>query len=184
MSDSLIAAIMGYTLFFVILVIGLAVVSLVAYWKIFVKAGKEGWEGIIPIYNVYKLFEISWDTRNFWIYIAAIGCFILLSPFSSSNAFVGILTTMLSILQFVWMVRLMNHISISFGKSTGFTIGLVLLNFIFILILAFGDAKYQGNNGNNLLKQTKKKQHKRKMPGNDDFINSWHFLGNITYSEP
>ena len=52
MSDSLIAAIMGYTLFFVILVIGLAVVSLVAYWKIFVKAGKEGWEGIIPIYNV------------------------------------------------------------------------------------------------------------------------------------
>lgn len=41
MSDSLIAAIMGYTLFFVILVIGLAVVSLVAYWKIFVKAGKE-----------------------------------------------------------------------------------------------------------------------------------------------
>lgn len=36
MSDSLIAAIMGYTLFFVILVIGLAVVSLVAYWKIFV----------------------------------------------------------------------------------------------------------------------------------------------------
>lgn len=46
MSDSLIAAIMGYTLFFVILVIGLAVVSLVAYWKIFVKAGKEGWEGI------------------------------------------------------------------------------------------------------------------------------------------
>ena len=144
MSDSLIAAIMGYTLFFVILVIGLAVVSLVAYWKIFVKAGKEGWEGIIPIYNVYKLFEISWDTRNFWIYIAAIGCFILLSP-----------TTMLSILQFVWMVRLMNHISISFGKSTGFTIGLVLLNFIFILILAFGDAKYQGNNGNNLLKTDK-----------------------------
>ena len=155
MSDSLIAAIMGYTLFFVILVIGLAVVSLVAYWKIFVKAGKEGWEGIIPIYNVYKLFEISWDTRNFWIYIAAIGCFILLSPFSSSNAFVGILTTMLSILQFVWMVRLMNHISISFSKSTGFTIGLVLLNFIFILILAFGDAKYQGNNGNNLLKTDK-----------------------------
>ena len=140
MSDSLIAAIMGYTLFFVILVIGLAVVSLVAYWKIFVKAGKEGWEGIIPIYNVYKLFEISWDTRNFWIYIAAIGCFILLSPFSSSNAFVGILTTMLSILQFVWMVRLMNHI---------------LLNFIFILILAFGDAKYQGNNGTNLLKTDK-----------------------------
>jgi len=31
-----------------------------------------------------------------------------------------------------------------FGKSTGFGIGLILLPFIFIPVLAFGDAKYLG----------------------------------------
>ena len=32
----------------------------------------------------------------------------------------------------------------SFGKGVGFGIGIVLLGFIFLPILAFGDAQYQG----------------------------------------
>ena len=32
----------------------------------------------------------------------------------------------------------------AFGKSTGFAIGLIFLNPIFLLILGFGDAKYVG----------------------------------------
>ena len=32
----------------------------------------------------------------------------------------------------------------SFGKGTGFGIGIALLGFIFIPILGFGDAQYQG----------------------------------------
>ncbi|HPJ45228.1 MAG TPA: DUF5684 domain-containing protein [Tenuifilaceae bacterium] len=32
----------------------------------------------------------------------------------------------------------------SFGKGVGFTIGLIFLGFIFLPILAFGDAKYNG----------------------------------------
>jgi hypothetical protein len=35
----------------------------------------------------------------------------------------------------------------NFGKGSGFGIGLWLLGPIFLLILAFGDAKYQGNQG-------------------------------------
>ena len=31
----------------------------------------------------------------------------------------------------------------AFGKSTGFIVGLVLLNTIFTLILGFGDSEYQ-----------------------------------------
>lgn len=38
----------------------------------------------------------------------------------------------------------------NFGKGGGFATGLILLNTIFIMILAFGDAKYQlGNNVDN-----------------------------------
>ena len=43
---------------------------------------------------------------------------------------------------FVWSVRLMNHLSVCFGYGTGFTVGLLLLNTIFIMILAFGDSVY------------------------------------------
>lgn len=30
-----------------------AVVAIVAMWKIFTKAGEAGWKSIIPIYNIY-----------------------------------------------------------------------------------------------------------------------------------
>ena len=35
----------------------------------------------------------------------------------------------------------------SFGKSEGFTAGLIFLSLIFFPILAFGDSKYQGPAG-------------------------------------
>ena len=38
----------------------------VAEWRIMVKAGEPGWKGIIPIYNVYSLYKISWKTSMFW----------------------------------------------------------------------------------------------------------------------
>ena len=40
-------------------------------------------------------------------------------------------------------------LSKSFGKDEGFTVGLVFLNIIFLPILAFGDAQYQGPYGLN-----------------------------------
>lgn len=39
---------------------------------------------------------------------------------------------------------LADALSKSFGKDEGFTVGLVLVNLIFLAILAFGDAKYLG----------------------------------------
>ena len=34
------------------------VVAIVAYWKIFTKAGEAGWKSLIPIYNSVVLFKI------------------------------------------------------------------------------------------------------------------------------
>jgi hypothetical protein len=47
----------------------------------------------------------------------------------------------------VFAVWTYNLLSKSFGKSEGFTVGLILLSFIFLPILAFGDAQYQGPAG-------------------------------------
>ena len=37
------------------LIIG--ILSLVAEWMIFKKMGRQGWEGIVPIYNTYVLCQ-------------------------------------------------------------------------------------------------------------------------------
>jgi hypothetical protein len=42
-----------------------------------------------------------------------------------------------------------NLLSKSFGKSEGFTVGLILLPFIFYPILGLGDAQYSGPAGKN-----------------------------------
>lgn len=47
----------------------------------------------------------------------------------------------------VFAIWTANMLSKSFGKEEGFTVGLVLLGFIFYPILAFGDATYQGPYG-------------------------------------
>ncbi|MCB1093340.1 MAG: signal peptidase I [Verrucomicrobiae bacterium] len=103
-------------------VIWLAVVIVIiaANWKIFTKAGKPGWASIIPIYNIIVFLEII-GRPAWWIILAII---------PGVNLIFGILVSL--------------DLAKSFGKSTGFAIGLILLGPIFLLILAFGDAEYQG----------------------------------------
>ena len=78
---------------------------------------------IIPIYNILMLLEII--GKPWW--------WILLLLIPGVNLIFGI-----------WMFNLL---SISFGKTEGFTVGLVLLPFIFLPILGFGDDQYRGPAG-------------------------------------
>jgi ribosomal protein S27AE len=43
----------------VIILIAFLVVYIIGLWKLFKKAGKQGWEAIIPFYNSWVLVEIS-----------------------------------------------------------------------------------------------------------------------------
>lgn len=56
------AAIMGFVW---IVALVSVVVSTVGLWKIFEKAGYAGWKSLIPILNVYILFEISGNKKLF-----------------------------------------------------------------------------------------------------------------------
>lgn len=48
------------------------------------------------------------------------------------------------IVNIVYAIWTLNMLSKSFGKDEGFTIGMLLLSFVFIPILGFGDARYIG----------------------------------------
>jgi len=100
--------------------LALAVLGIIAMWKIFVKAGEPGWAAIIPFYNLYVLFKITWG--NGWKFL------LLLIPIA--NIVFAIIT----------MVKLAK----AFGKSGGFAVGLIFLSIIFYCILAFGKSQYMG----------------------------------------
>ena len=108
----------GFMVYFAIIALMLA-----SMWTIYKKAGKPGWACIIPIYNIIVLLEIV--GKPWW--------WLLLMIIPGVNL--------------IFMIWMYNLLSLSFGKSSGFTIGLILLSIIFFPILAFGDAKYQGPAG-------------------------------------
>ncbi len=102
--------------------IGLAIllVVFVSFWKIFEKAGKPGWAGIVPIYNAIVLLEIV-GRPLWWIVLLLVPCV---------NFVVGILLSI--------------DLAKSFGKDVAYGLGLFLLPFIFFPLLAFSDARYVG----------------------------------------
>lgn len=114
------AAMLGYLA--VLLVVYILVV--IAMWKVFTKAGKPGWASLIPVYNMVVMYQIV--GLNPWLLL------LYLIPFVN-----WIAALVLSIMLNVKLAKV-------FGKSTGFAIGLIFLNPIFLLILGFGDAKYVG----------------------------------------
>ncbi len=107
-------------LIFSVIYLGLVILVIAGFWKTFAKAGEPGWAAIIPIFNTYIMLKIA--GRAWWWLV------LLIIPIVSLV---------------VWIVASVD-IAKSFGKGTGFGIGLALLPFIFYPILGFGDAQYQG----------------------------------------
>lgn len=97
------------------------VLLVVSLWKIFVKAGRPGWESLIPFYNFYIQCEFT-GVKNWWL---------IFIPFV--NIYIAIKSVL--------------ALAKSFGKDIGFAIGLIFLGFIFYPILGLGDAKYIGPDG-------------------------------------
>ena len=114
------AAASGVSAVYAILSLAISVLTLVAMWKLFVKAGKAGWKCLIPFYNTYCLYDIAWG--NGWLF--------LLMFVPCVNVVVGIM--------------MLFKLAKAFGQGTGFGFGLLFLNTIFILILGFGSAEYVG----------------------------------------
>ncbi len=104
----------------IVIWVAFVVFIIAAMWKVFEKAGQPGWAAIIPIYNTYIMTKIG-GKPGWWVLV-------MLIPF-------------VNIIFSIWLT---NMISKSFGKDEGFTVGLILLGFIFWPILGFGSAKYLG----------------------------------------
>ena len=129
---------------FSIIGIALAVLLVVANWKIFEKAGEKGWKSLIPIYNTYIEFKIVWNTKMFWYSIGIPFALGLIGGLSGEGSFLfGLMTICASIFTLVLYIILNNRLAKSFGHGTGYTLGLIFLPNIFTLILGFNKDKYK-----------------------------------------
>lgn len=97
-------------------------ISILPMWKIFEKAGQDGWKSIIPIYNTIILLKICG-----------------LSPWLVILIFIPYVKFILAII--IWY-----NLSKAFGKGIGFTLGLIFLDVIFLFILAFDSSEYDNPN--------------------------------------
>ena len=95
-----------------------SVFLIVCQWKMFEKAGQPGWAAIVPFYNTYKLFEISYGD----------GWKMLLLLIPIVNIFV--------------LIQQSLKLAKAFGQSTAFGVGLIFLGPIFQTIIAFSKNIY------------------------------------------
>ncbi len=94
------------------------IISYVAYWKIFVKMGMEGWKALIPFYSTYLMFKSLYG--NGWKFL------LLLIPIYHIYVFIKFYIDM----------------SKAFEKPGAFAAGLMFMSAVFLCILAFDDSEY------------------------------------------
>ena len=121
--------------FFVICWLAVVIFLIAAEWKVYAKAGQPGWACRIPIYNIYILTKIA-GKPGIWT-----------------------LWCLIPIVNIIFVIWLYNILSKSFGHDEGFTVGLLLLGFIFWPILGFGKSKYQGPYGDPVAFKAYQEQH-------------------------
>ena len=125
-----------------ILVIGWYILQVVAYWKIFEKAGEPGWKAIVPFYNTYTQYKFTWNTRAFWIVL--IGGIVGGILQEATEGIPSLLGTLIVLIVAIFNLISLNKLAKAFGHGVGFTIGLFFLNPIFMLILGFSGDEYIG----------------------------------------
>ena len=106
----------------------LSILIIVSMWKIFKKAGKQGWESIVPIYNVIVMLEIS--GLPMWYLVLYI----------------------IPIVNIYAMFKTYIELAKRFGKGAGFGVLTVFVPIVGFPVLAFSKCNYEGvtnsSNGN------------------------------------
>lgn len=101
-----------------VLYVAIVLLMIVSMWIVVRKAGRPGVSQIIPIWNIIELLRIA-GKPLWWLVLFLI-----------------------PVVNLVILIITYHAISKAFGKEAGFTVGMVLLPFIFWPILAFGKATY------------------------------------------
>ena len=160
-SDETAAALLGgiliaFVIIFVVVLIIVATVAMVfgiiGQWKMFTKAKEAGWKSLIPIYNLYTMCKVT-GVNPWWILVTFIASLLYTIMNGISGAFpdawylvifvvlFGLLNLAISI---YFTIVLSVSTAKSYGKDTGWAVGLYFLRPFFMFALGIGKSKYVG----------------------------------------
>lgn len=142
MTDTaILGVLLGSIMVLFVAVVAWYILQVVAYWKIFTKAGEAGWKSLIPFYNMYTQYKLTWNPMWFFVLIA---CGAVNFAFGGTEGVFYAIGTLTSLAMGVIGIISNFKLSQAYGHGACFAIGLILLNPIFMLILGFGSSEYQG----------------------------------------
>jgi hypothetical protein len=129
-------------LIIVLISISVSVLQIIGMWKVFKKAGKGGWESLIPFYNNYVLIEIS--GLNWWWFLISLSPLVL--------AFIPGIGLLSSLASLFALFNCYYNLSKKFNKGTRFAVCLTFFTPICIPILGLSKDNvynnvYVSNNG-------------------------------------
>lgn len=109
--------------------LAISIFGIICVWKVFKKCDKPGWAALVPIYNLIVFLEIA--ELPMW-YIVLM--------------FLPIVNIYVIIMMYIGLAH-------KFNKSSGFAVGLIFLNIVFMAILAFEreNEKTMVNSVNNII---------------------------------
>jgi hypothetical protein len=98
--------------------LAIVIFCIAGVWRTYSKAGHPGWTCLIPIYNTYVWVKMA-SKPGWWVLLM----------------FIPVLNVIFAIIVAAGVAR-------NFGKGIGFTIGMIIFPFIFLMVLGFGDSKF------------------------------------------
>ena len=118
------------------------IITALGYCKMFKKAGEPGWKGLVPFYNQYILYKLSWRTNMFFIWLVLDIAFAVLNRFREDNLILCLIAIVVGILGIVIDAKSCGRVSKAYGRGLGTAVGLFFLPVIFSWILGLGSAQY------------------------------------------
>ena len=129
--SGLIAMILGFFAVFGIIIFAISVLIIIAKWKMFTKAKEDGWKSIIPFYSEWTMCKIAG----------------FIDGIAGDNSIISSLFSLVSAANSIYFIIILGiSIAKSYGKSSDFSILLILLPVIGYPMLGFGKSEYVGQN--------------------------------------
>lgn len=122
MSSAEAATLSGMLLFFGIFALAIYLLTAVAMWRLFTKAGEAGWKSLIPVYNSWVFLRMG-DQASWW-------------------AIVG-LVPVVGIVGYVFMAIAAYNIGLKLQKEAWWVILYIIVPIIWLYILAFDKSTWK-----------------------------------------
>ncbi len=107
---------------FLLVALAIYIVSVIAMWKLFTKAGEAGWKSLIPVYNMWVFLRLG-DQAGWWALVALI--------------------PLVNIVSIVFMAIAAYNIGLKLGKEGWYVVLYLFVPVIWMLILGFDKSTWK-----------------------------------------